>query len=168
MSTGGRGVICKKTTVDEARPFDILVLQRKGLFKEEPGVISISRWYRGDIERGSICSKLEVEGKIPSAIRLIYAITNKETTEVKRYNYLVDLDSTPCYFGGVRWWFICPLIVNGAACRRRSRILYLPPGATYFGCRECHQLSYDSRQMSRNRFYEEFIRQNKMIKMNLK
>jgi hypothetical protein len=42
-------------------------------------------------------------------------------------------------------WFICPLLKpNGTPCNRRCRILYLPPGAKYFGCRECYNLTYDS------------------------
>jgi hypothetical protein len=42
------------------------------------------------------------------------------------------------------WWFRCPLVVAGVPCRGRCRKLYLPPGARYFGCRRCHQLTYTS------------------------
>lgn len=48
--------------------------------------------------------------------------------------------------GGQRWWFTCPLIVNGVACNRRAGKLYLPPGARYLGCRVCHRLTYVSAQ----------------------
>jgi hypothetical protein len=53
---------------------------------------------------------------------------------------------TPTQFGGRRWWFTCPLIVNGMACRRRVGKLYLPPGKKYFGCRKCYNLTYQSCQ----------------------
>lgn len=53
---------------------------------------------------------------------------------------------TRAQFGGWRWWFRCPLITNGIACKRRVGKLYLPPGAKYFGCRICHRLSYRSSQ----------------------
>lgn len=56
------------------------------------------------------------------------------------------LASTIPNFGGVRWWFICPLIVKEVACNRRARKLYLPPGARYFGCRICYSLTYESAQ----------------------
>jgi hypothetical protein len=56
--------------------------------------------------------------------------------------------STRPYFGGRRWWFVCPLIVRGIACNRRAGKLYLPPGAKYFGCRKCHDLTYESCQDS--------------------
>ncbi len=47
-----------------------------------------------------------------------------------------------------RWWFACPLVVNGRACGRRVRMLYLPPNGRYFGCRGCHDLTYRSCQES--------------------
>lgn len=49
-------------------------------------------------------------------------------------------------FGGVRWWFLCPLVVNGKPCRRRVSKLYLPYARSLFGCRHCHQLTYQSVQ----------------------
>jgi hypothetical protein len=61
-------------------------------------------------------------------------------------NIQVRLEATPTHFNGRRWWFICPLIVRGIACNRRAGKLYLPSGAKYFGCRECHDLTYRSCQ----------------------
>jgi hypothetical protein len=58
----------------------------------------------------------------------------------------VRLEMTPTQFGGQRWWFTCPLWVNGVACYRRAGKLYLSPGAKYFGCRLCHRLTYRSSQ----------------------
>jgi hypothetical protein len=58
----------------------------------------------------------------------------------------VSLEATATQFGGQRWWFICPLIVRGVPCDRRAGKLYLPPGARYFGCRRCHNLTYRSCQ----------------------
>ncbi|MDZ4775155.1 MAG: hypothetical protein SGJ23_00035 [Alphaproteobacteria bacterium] len=49
--------------------------------------------------------------------------------------------STP-RFGGVRWWFVCP--VTG----RRVRALYLPPGARMFASRHAYTLTYQSRRES--------------------
>jgi hypothetical protein len=43
---------------------------------------------------------------------------------------------------------IFPLIVNGRSCGRRVGKRYLPPGARYFGCRRCHDLTYTSCQES--------------------
>ena len=72
--------------------------------------------------------------------------------------YPVALDWSPCPFGGARPWFLCPLVVVGEPCRRRVRILYRPWGSRYFGCRRCHHLTYRSRQLHRDRWYEGFDR----------
>ena len=49
-------------------------------------------------------------------------------------DYRVRLTSTRPNFGGLRWWFVCPLV------RRRVAKLYLPPGQIYFGSREAYGL----------------------------
>jgi len=58
----------------------------------------------------------------------------------------VRFQSTPTQFGGLRWWFTCPLVAHGIPCNRRAGKLYLPPRARYFGCRKCHELTYRSSQ----------------------
>ena len=48
----------------------------------------------------------------------------------------LNISSTPCNYGGVRYWFICPF------CKSNSRRLY-----SYnhlFGCRCCFNLAYPS------------------------
>jgi hypothetical protein len=54
--------------------------------------------------------------------------------------------------GGLRWWFICLLVKNGELCGARVQKLYLPPGARYFGCRRCYDLTYTSAQTHDKRF----------------
>src|SRR5262249_13469992 len=62
------------------------------------------------------------------------------------FDYRVGLTTTRPRFGGLRWWFICPLVVNGYPCGRRVGKLYLPPGGRYSGCRHCCDLTYASCQ----------------------
>ena len=62
----------------------------------------------------------------------------------------VELVSTSPHYGGLRWWFICPVTVGGRACQRRVRKLYLPPGGRSFACRRCCQLSYTSQRQDDN------------------
>jgi hypothetical protein len=64
----------------------------------------------------------------------------------KDEDYRVGLEATRPRFGGLRWWFLCPLVVRGVPCGRRVGKLYLPPGGRYFGCRHCHDLTYRSAQ----------------------
>ncbi len=63
--------------------------------------------------------------------------------------YPLAVTWTHPHYGGRRWWWICPLVVDGVYCRRRVGKLYLPPGGQYFGCRHCYQLAYTSSQDSR-------------------
>ena len=74
-------------------------------------------------------------------VQLSYIRTFAPDEEI---TYPVELTTTPCNFGGVRYWFLCPLVVDGKACRRRVGKLYLPWGSRYFGCRTCHDLTYRS------------------------
>jgi hypothetical protein len=60
----------------------------------------------------------------------------------------IRLGKTATAFRGQRTWLLCPLSVNGVACGRRVRTVYLPRNARYFGCRTCHGLTYRSCQNS--------------------
>jgi hypothetical protein len=81
--------------------------------------------------------------------RFHYTVTDRHTGEKTDYDYKVSLTTTPCNFGGVRYWFVCPLYTNGVYCGRSVGTLYLPPGGKYFGSRHCYDLSYESRNESR-------------------
>lgn len=61
----------------------------------------------------------------------------------------VQLTTTPLPWGGVRWWFICPLKRGGQESGRRCDKLYLPPRAGWFGCRKCYDLTYRSCRQTR-------------------
>lgn len=151
-----------KDTVEDARSIDILMLQRDGILNMWPGYRFTSTWRRNEEVVASVSMSLEGFGDGIDAVRLSYSITDWNG-EKKAYNYAVRLGTTPCNFGGKRWWFICPLVVSGRPCNRRCRIIYLSCGSAYFGCRECHCLTYDSRKMHRNSFYEGFSRPLKQI-----
>ena len=63
-------------------------------------------------------------------------------------DYKVRLETTRPNFGGLRWWFICPLVRRDGGPPRRVAKLYLPHGAKYFGSREGYGLTYTSCQES--------------------
>jgi hypothetical protein len=80
-------------------------------------------------------------------VRLFYAANNTPK------NYRVQLETTPCHYGGTRWWWLCPL--SG----RRAAKLYLPPGATVFAAREFYRLAYRSqRETAINRMQARQVR----------
>ncbi|MEF8826193.1 MAG: hypothetical protein V5A27_07630 [Halapricum sp.] len=64
--------------------------------------------------------------------------------ESKDVEYRVELEYTPCHFGGVRPWFRCP----ATGCGDRIGKLYRPPRAEVFACRECYDLGYRSSRTS--------------------
>jgi hypothetical protein len=75
-------------------------------------------------------------------VRLSYSLTATQ----EELNYRVGLTTTRPRFGGLRWWFVCPLVQRGRPCGRRVGKLYLPPGCRYYGCRQCYDLTYTSCQ----------------------
>jgi len=81
-------------------------------------------------------------------LHLIYRLTNKITGEIKELNYAFPVQHTTPYFGGKRYWFICPLATIGKTCLKRVGKLYLPPDGQYFGCRQCYDLVYLSSRES--------------------
>ena len=63
-------------------------------------------------------------------------------------DYKVRLVTSTPHYGGLRWWFVCPLVRNDGGPPRRVAKLYLPPGGKYFGSREGYKLTYTSCQES--------------------
>ena len=59
-------------------------------------------------------------------------------------DYRIWLETTRPNFGGIRWWFTCPLTA------RRVSMLHLPSGAPKFGCRQAYGLAYRSQNEDRS------------------
>jgi hypothetical protein len=55
-------------------------------------------------------------------------------------DYRVQIEASPCHYGGMRWWWVCP--ISG----QRAAKLYLPPGATVFAARRTYRLAYRSQR----------------------
>ncbi len=76
--------------------------------------------------------KHQVKGLLyPKFLELIFEETH----------YTVFLMYTHCFFGGKRSWFTCPL------CKSRVGVLYKHDDR--LGCRECFNLTYHSRNISK-------------------
>ncbi len=83
--------------------------------------------------------------EIEKYLRIHYTQTEQDGSK-NDFDYKVQLTTTSCNYGGNRYWFICPLTVNGNYCGRRVGTLY--KAGDYFGCRHCHNLTYESRNLS--------------------
>ena len=73
-------------------------------------------------------------------IRLRYAIRDYWTGEQHEIDDKIYLTASRPWFGGQRWWFVCP---NE---NRRVRKLYLPLGARRFRSRRAYRLAYASQR----------------------
>ncbi|MEK7519707.1 MAG: hypothetical protein AAB581_00470 [Patescibacteria group bacterium] len=74
--------------------------------------------------------------------RLYYTHTDRWNSEKEEMDYKIELTMTPCNYGGVRYWFICPLSKNGQYCGRRVGVIYSI--GKWFGCRHCGGITYAS------------------------
>lgn len=150
----GRYYWDKKDTTEESKSISITFLKKHGYldFGYRSGTVTYSR---GETKTGSIGISVITEDDI-KYIQFNYTITDRDTGDKKEYDYKVPLVTTPCNYGGVRYWFICPLTKEGVFCGRRVGVLYLSPGASYFGCRHCYNLTYESRNESRRGIFGVF------------
>ncbi|MHC4570795.1 MAG: hypothetical protein ACYS0C_01790 [Planctomycetota bacterium] len=143
----GRYYWDKKDTVEECRSVSISFLKNGDYFcgYRSGGIVWKNCYGEETSSIGISVSTMDGD----NYVRFQYTTTGRHTDEKTEYDYKVSLTTTPCNFGGVRYWFICPLYLNGVYCGRRVGTLYLAPGGNYFGCRHCYNLSYESRNESR-------------------
>lgn len=85
----------------------------------------------------------------PDYIRFNYTHTSNWTGEKESMDYKVQLTTTPCNYGGVRYWFVCPLSRNDVYCGRRVGVIYSI--GKWFGCRHCGDIAYAA-QMKGGKF----------------
>jgi hypothetical protein len=139
--SGRRLFIDAKTTVEACRSIDIVQWSREGLTR--PGTNSCGTWEWRSSRTGGVQSSIDYRIDMTDPhVRLQYVIT--KTGE--RFDYCVDVVPTYPHYGGLRWWFLCPVTVASRACGRRVRKLFLRPGGSLFACRQCCRLSYTSQR----------------------
>lgn len=143
--SGWRG--SKKATVEAGLVLSMTDLVRKGA--AVPGSWTRGSWvwrhgYGSPENRVTASIGYEASLMDPEAawLRLHYTVNGEAV------DYRVRLTTTRPHYGGLRWWFLCPLArANGEEARRVGK-LYLPPGARYFGSRIAYGLTYRSCQES--------------------
>ncbi|MHC4538824.1 MAG: hypothetical protein ACYTEK_25110 [Planctomycetota bacterium] len=133
----GRWYDNKKATVEEACDLTVFQLKEYGMLEGGRHTATVITWVMKRTGKESSIS-LEVNMTGEPYARLAYALSDREGN-VTPYDSKVDLVTTPCNFGGVRYWFACPW------CGNRVGGVYLAPGDRYFRCRHCNNLTYNSR-----------------------
>lgn len=134
-----------KQEADSLKKISIYWLKQQKLLEKDCWLSRSIVWthgFTGNKSSITIYTSLTSEGHY---IQLIYTQTDS-TGEKRGFDYKVQLTETPCRYGGSRFWFFCPLIVNGTYCGRRAATLY--KAGDYFGCRSCFSLTYNSRNLS--------------------
>jgi hypothetical protein len=142
----GRYYFDSKDTIEDCTQLSIFKLKEFGFLNGfRGGALTWTRKPSG--RKNSIGALVDLTGE--PYIKVNYTITDRDGNKTD-YDYKIALTTTPCHFGGVRYWFICPLSTNGVYCRRRVGTLYLAGGGRYFGCRHCYDLTYESRNETRS------------------
>jgi len=137
----GRYYYDNKTETEDLRSLDAAWLRSQGYFKGFKG--GSVTWTSSYGSKNSISLTINTDDLYTW---FSYTSTDRSTGEKTDRDYKVQLTTTPCQFGGTRYWFTCPLYRQGKYCGRRVRILYMGQGL--FGCRHCHNLTYSSRNVS--------------------
>jgi hypothetical protein len=71
---------------------------------------------------------------------LLFPRFRKLSSESADSELIVEMETTPCNFGGSRHWFVCP------SCRKKTALLYF--NYQRFACRSCLKLAYASQSLS--------------------
>jgi len=117
----------RKTTVEECLKLPINLFTRRGLVeRDEPtrGDISWSRPGREDA-LASISFEVDPTGSEPM-VWLFFRLGGDSDDSLDWQR--IELDSTPCNFGGERWWFLCPSPVRDGCGGRRCGKIHFPAG----------------------------------------
>lgn len=143
---GGRGSgnwyrFDAKATVEDCLALDVNKLARDGLLvPSRAGRLDWTRTRTHDGQRvASVGYSTEAVGSDSLKLRLQYRWNDAEDVDLP-----ILVRATRPHFGGRRWWLLCPLAVGGIPCRQWVAKLYLR--GRYFGCRNCHDLTYRSCQ----------------------
>jgi hypothetical protein len=147
-------VMTRKVNTGLCRSISVKTLKQMGVFDDESsdevfcirwinelgddaGKVTITRYFSGNGNKTSL--QVNIEGFVTSTRQDAGGFVTSQD---------VSITTTPCHYGGGRYWFRCPAVVDGVLCENRVGVLYLPPGGTVFGCRQCHGLTYESCQQS--------------------
>lgn len=131
-----------RNTTTDTRNFSIFFLKKsKKLETDSYSWNNNIIWSRHEEETARIGYNISTSSESPY-IELNYKSKSYSEEEWTPINYKVPLESVKCNFGGIRWFFRCPLYRSGQYCGRRVAVLYSV--GNYFGCRHCADLTYET------------------------
>ena len=95
----------RKATADESCKLRISYLRERGLLSGEEAVIATG--WKSSMTGKETTVVIVAEMSDDLYITLIYSTTDREGNKTD-HTYQVPLETTPCYYGGERYWFSCP------------------------------------------------------------
>src|SRR3990172_5283806 len=102
----GRYYSTKKTEADDCKKIQIWWLRKNGYLEGSWWRSGGIQWKIGLTENTSSVS-IEVSlSKEDRYLRIYYTQTDRFTEENKDFDYKIPLTTTPCFFGGKRYWFV--------------------------------------------------------------
>jgi len=122
----GAGRPSYKVKAELALALDIRALKREGCLERRLPFSWVWHTNHGD-KVGSATIKVADE-----MLRLSYALEGRDIENI------LAIVKTPCYFGGVRWWFKCP------KCGERYAKLFFNKRNGFYACRNCVGVTYYS------------------------
>lgn len=133
-----------KTEADNLKKIETSFLKKHDYFcGYRSGTITWTNGWSGD--KNSVGVSVSTGGD-EEYLRIFYTQTDNDSGEKKDFDYKIPLTTTPCRYGGKRYWFICPWYKSGKYCGKRVGVLY--KDGDYFACRHCYELTYGSRKLS--------------------
>jgi hypothetical protein len=136
-----------RLTVEHCYAVEIGNLVRAGAFETERGITCSYVWNDGLGDPiWSIKFRVFPDQTGALAVHFYHRVAATPSTPERIQHQSVQITTTDCNFGGVRRWFKCSLVKDGHLCKRRVRVLYSTPREKLFGCRKCHDLTYESAQ----------------------
>ncbi len=135
---GGIGSGARRSTyigdVENALALDIRILRRLGVAR--PGECSIDTicWSTGDPERPT--ARLRID--LSDGVHCTMAVTADMPDDALTQHIIIDV--VPSGFGGVRHYFLCPVMGH------RCEVLYYADGR--FASRQAHRLTFASQNMT--------------------
>lgn len=143
-----------KDIAEQTNRLSVFFLKKLGYLPQDEtskygGIIWSRGDWKNDINFVVITSGTKVETIDTSYVKLMYTVTIRRSGEKTDMDYKVPLITTPCNYGGKRYWFKCNLYRNGVYCGRRVGVMYSVD--KWFGCRYCANIAYAA-QMEGGKF----------------
>jgi len=117
---------CQRARLESGIKLDLNTLARRGFI--QPGTatgpigINWTDCYSGEVTASAIITA-DMSGPHEGWLRI-------QGIKADGLDQRIGLVARPRHFGGRQWYFICPYI------GRRAMVLWMPPGARSFACRE--------------------------------